>query len=1193
MKIKFSITILSILFSFFLLDLNAQNIPISNGTLNLCEGTLTDSGGELGNYGDNENFTTTICSDDPINTHIQLTFNPMTIDADDLLCFYDGDDTNAPLIKCSDIIPNNEIFIIQSTATNPNGCLTVNFTSNGTGNNFGWDAEISCIKQCQTVISEIAFSNPPVVPTDTGWIDVCLGDVLEFNGAGFYPQNNFIYQQADSSSIFEWDFGDGTISNLQNVTHIYTEAGGYFVNLNITDINGCSNTNLIKQRVRVIAPPNIEVLNALPTEICVEDTISLSAASNASNNEDLNISNYEGSFQIPKSVSDSICIPDNQVEIYSSQIEYNEFSSGQTLDDINNLIGICVDIEHSYLGDLEIWITCPSGQSVTLQNYVGFIDNVLGNPIDTEEACLGILGNGGEYCWTPGATNGTLTQTANTLAIGASVPEGNYSSFGSLQNLLGCPLNGEWTISIKDHLQSDDGAIFSWTLVLEENIYPNFESIETEIVDISWQANNSIFSNSGGFISASPSIVGEEIYTFTAMDNFGCQTDTSFTINVETPISPNCFECSGSLVPVDPILLENDSVEIPAPEFENLDFSTVTYSLNNINNLNFDNNNPLTASIEVFDLPYTTIDASSIESVCLDIIHSNLADVEIFLEAPDGTLLELSTNNGGNNFNYTNTCFSPNAIELITNGNAPFSGDFLPEESFDSLFTIQANGKWSLIILDSNPLNEDGELIDWNITFNVEPYRDAVYTWTPNQTLSCSNCPNPIAFPDVNTIYTVEITDLMGCTYTQDIEVIVCDINIDIDTIVGENCYGDNSAYFELEATSSFTGDYEYNLIGNSSQTNNGNFNNLTAGTYSLEISIGNCIDTFDIEINSPEELITQVDYSPNICYGTNDGFINVNIVGGTAPYTFNWSTNDTTLNITNLSQGVYEITITDANNCEVIESYSINHYTNQPISFTYESTDVTCNGDRDGNILIEAIGGTYPYEYFINGLSNSNSNYFNGLFAGYYDVSVVDFNGCTYAIDSIYIDEPDSLMMNIVPDSSSITLDLTDSVELSIEYYNNVGDIEIEWEGLYGNNISCDTCVATWVYDFEINQYHVMITDENGCTAEDYIDIVVDRDRTVFVPSAFTPNGDMMNDVLMVHGTTTTKVLAFKVFDRWGELLFLAENYDINSTDINHVWNGTFNGNTLNPGVFVWYVEVEYIDGRRESFQGNTTLIR
>ncbi|MFM8485913.1 MAG: hypothetical protein ACKOCH_06230, partial [Bacteroidota bacterium] len=131
-----------------------------NGTpVNDCSGTFYDPGGEAGGYGNNQNLTTTICSDGSDGTHIRLSFSGADIAPGDLLCIYDGTNVSAPLIACHTDYNPGQPFLIQATAVNPSGCLTVSFVSDGGGTGQGWAAAIACVPSCQAVLADLVSTN--------------------------------------------------------------------------------------------------------------------------------------------------------------------------------------------------------------------------------------------------------------------------------------------------------------------------------------------------------------------------------------------------------------------------------------------------------------------------------------------------------------------------------------------------------------------------------------------------------------------------------------------------------------------------------------------------------------------------------------------------------------------------------------------------------------------------------------------------------------------------------------------------------------------------------------------------------------------------------------------------------------------------------------------------------------------------
>jgi len=134
--------------------------------------------------------------------------------------------------------------------------------------------------------------------------------------------------------------------------------------------------------------------------------------------------------------------------------------------------------------------------------------------------------------------------------------------------------------------------------------------------------------------------------------------------------------------------------------------------------------------------------------------------------------------------------------------------------------------------------------------------------------------------------------------------------------------------------------------------------------------------------------------------------------------------------------------------------------------------------------------------------------------------------------------------------------------------------------------------CLSVMVSPTGQTVYTVRVEHVNGCAASDNGELLVSKDKGIYIPSAFSPNNqDGTNDVFRIYANLdqVVEIRSFSVFDRWGETVHEAKNFE--PIDDSHGWDGRFRGKSLNPNVFVFMVEVEYFDGSVELIKGDVTL--
>ncbi len=546
---NFIIIILIVVFSNAIFS---QNLPMQNGTFTQCTGTFTDSGGAAGNYGLNEDFTLTICPDTP-GEKVRLEFTFFDTRAPlDFMQIFNGNDITAPPFG---VFTGNTtgLEFVSATDTNPSGCLTVTFKSGAALTSPGWEANISCGIPCQTITSQVDSATP--APNAEGYIRVCPNEDITLVGSG-------VFSDDDTGATYEWDLGDGNTVAGQTAIFSYPTPGVYIVNLNIRDVNttfdplGCKNNNSIGQVIQVGTTPDFTGTSAVDSSICLGDSTLINGV--------INPVEFNADCTPPE--GDLTSLPDGSGLSYETSIPVDCYNSGATLTNVNQLIEICLNIEHSYAGDLDIFIISPNGQETQLFAFNANNTTYLGGANGNDDDVPGI---GADYCFSMNAAVQLInapTIISGTNAPGPSYVSGTYLPVGDFTSLLGSPLNGNWTLRIIDNLQLDDGTIFSWGLNFDSSLLPAELSFEPTIISETWDEDPTITSTAGNSITVSPSISGNYCYTYRVMDDFGCEYTEQVCIDVLPEIiivaPSDLFICDPGATPYIFDLTQNTSVVI-------------------------------------------------------------------------------------------------------------------------------------------------------------------------------------------------------------------------------------------------------------------------------------------------------------------------------------------------------------------------------------------------------------------------------------------------------------------------------------------------------------------------------------------------------------------------------------------------------------------------------------------------------
>ncbi|MFZ4399154.1 MAG: PKD domain-containing protein [Bacteroidales bacterium] len=503
-----------------------------------------------GDYSANINQVITFKSSSTINTHMKISFSVFDIDPSDTLFVYNGLNVNSPLIgKYNNSIPFYGIQnSIQSTITNTSGALTFRFVTNGNLQKAGWVASISCIKPCQKIIATLNTLLTSPQP-ENNHIDICFGNPVSFVAAVNFPENNSTYHQSTNNCTYKWYFGDNsTVASGLAVTHNYAVINGYNVILVITDSMGCTNNNVLGTRVRIASKP---VTTIQPIEdMCSGNSKIINVGYNS--NSVINI--HPLYSQIVKNSFDStMFIPDGPVcppGVCSAAINVNNFPNGSIIQSASDILSICVNIEHSFSGDLGFSIKCPNNQSVNIDPNQHSGANGLGDwyEPDGTPACLAsanIPGIGWNYCWSElypnNGTLGSKKTTSSSFKIDSTntIAHTNYYlPANPFSGLIGCPLNGTWSIEITDDWASDNGFVFNWSLELQAQLMSSNWTYDVKVDSVGFYGPYLTTLNDTTAI-ITPATNGFFNYIIYMVDDFGCVWDTSINLNVVKTPHPN------------------------------------------------------------------------------------------------------------------------------------------------------------------------------------------------------------------------------------------------------------------------------------------------------------------------------------------------------------------------------------------------------------------------------------------------------------------------------------------------------------------------------------------------------------------------------------------------------------------------------------------------------------------------------
>lgn len=823
-------------------------------------------------------------------------------------------------------------------------------------------------------------------------IEVCQNTTITFATTGAGP--------------YAWDITDVANSiqtgTNQTITYTFVNEGGYIINLDCSGV-------ITSYKVKVSLTPRFNGTVLSDDTICPGEQVDLTGVLwGLQTDANGNPISDEWFTPLPSQVYAGIYLPDGNGASYQTSITQTQFNSGQTITNANQVASICINLEHSYLGDLEIVLSCPNGNSVTLKPYPGGSNCFLGEPCDNNTS---VQGNCYEYCFTETSPtyNTMLNEVGNwqysyTDNAGATytnhdyLPAGTYLPEQSYSNFIGCPLNGNWTITITDHMSIDDGYLCDWSINFAPSVVPNSLFTFHNTYTTTWQGSGVTgnINNDQGTPTCNNCVSN---YTYQVTDDFGCVYDTTLSVVVRDSGSVQC--CTFPVT------------------FAGNDDSTCTgtYNLN----------------ATMYHTWYTGLWSMISGPGTSTFTDNTNPNTDVTMSIPGTYQFQWEEHS-------STACFDKDTVTIYYYPT--------PNVNFTTTNTL-CNGSC------------DGKIVS-TPTGTGTPY---TYQW------------DDPAYQTTDTVvnlcvgnYTVTITNIHGCSATQSqsiTEPTALQLDLSATNIL---CYGNNDGAISATVTGG-TPNYTYLWNDPSNQTSASAIN-LGHGTYTVTVTDANGCKIIKTEtVNEPSNplQIFVIDSSQVSCNGFSDASIDVNVIGGTFPYTYNWSNSMTTQDINHIPTGVYYLTVTDINNCTANRTVIIT----EPTELTYSNTatPTSCFGYGDGTASILPAGGTPPYSYLWS--NNMTSQSINNVYAGTYEVTVTDANNCKIIFSST-VTEPDKVVASA---TSNQTICIGQTALLHCSSTGGISPYTYQWNtGATSSDITVSPSLTT--------NYYVTVTDSHGCTS-------------------------------------------------------------------------------------------------------------
>ncbi len=1147
----------------------------------MCDGEFYDNS-KNGNYATNFDYWTTICPAQA-SSRIKLEFDMFEVHPSDTLIVYYGksitDERALNQDNEKDYFQNNDLEgkSISAPITDTSGCLTIRFRSNKFEVAKGWKARTSCEAVCQDVYVALAptftkydvngkqstrpvrdgidFDTLEVKDPNFGFditktdeqgnvsyyridtvkfkaIDICEGDSVVLTAAPDFRYNDQAYHQTPQNCIYIWGFGDSdtgydTVYYNPTIGHKWTKVSGYDLRLYITDTShgGCVGKNSLSGRVRIAQNP-IKMENNI-ADMCSGDKQPINVDYSGTSTivlDSFHVNQAEREyFDTRKFIPDGGSATGGNAS-YESSITFSSFSAGASISQGKEIADVCINMEHSSIGDIGIELRCPDNKSVTLKyndkyksgkkRYfmgvpLGSVSNAFMDPTTADNTNIldtnkNKAGECWQYCWSNtylANAQGVLSGRIPNIVRNYTVP------------ITGVPLVNN--IIDSTHFWGTKDTITVTTSVPADTIHIYENSV------IKSKGKDTIFATDGDFTAYNTN--GQSI-TIQNGDTYA-STSTGREFIYTESIQTNVYEQGVQMIQYMPIV-DNGGVYPPnyGDTVEYHTFELTTYSGGTATTLGYGS----TFQIDVVGGNISaTIDgfSSIVDSIKLvrsdrkefrpfkndtyyahyndyvrtvsysydwDSIASN-GDTSQFLQTPKQGVT------GNTAFNWSSTTQTQAYTDATT---VDLSG-------FDKLIGCPLNGTWTIRITD-NMKDDNGWICGWWIDIDLSPATDWTYSvpidtviWggpfiTQSKATSAVVAP-PVAQSGVFT-YNVQVIDDFGCSWPAKTQVSVVETPIVKLGPDKQICEGEQVT---LNAGNPGAARYDWEPTGETTQTITFTPQDNEFGTKTFVAMV----------TNNNGKLY---------CYGKDTIKVNVHPAAAAS-----------------FSSVKFPM--------EGCEPYTVE--------------------------LLSASSEAKTYEWTVGDLKSNEENPTFTLPAGTYDLNlkVKSQYGCS---DELHIDNAISVFPSLTADfawkpenpyssdPSAYMVNLTEPRVDSVNQFvwtfqtnkNNTLDVEnvvgfepyYTWVAQENENVAGEYTITLDAYSYN--------TAPSGKTYEchDTISkvITIINDNIIF-PTVITPNGDGINDIFEIHNLITGQAYPdneLAIYNRYGKRIYFVQ--DLRSAD-------------------------------------------